>query len=328
MAPRTQPRIADKMARLTLRDAKKLLRRAGTSVDPQVVRDIHTWMARLEDARKGGDGAEIERQTGQLATMVQAHLAEYRKPAWRESVESFGLAIMVALAIRAFVVEPFKIPSGSMIPTLAIGDQIFVNKFQYGVRIPFTSTRVIDFAMPARGDVVVFIYPMEPHEDYVKRVIGLPGDEIQVINGTVVINGEPVKRTLLGKQTFVDRDISGRRVNDEATTPAEVGHATGAAPNAAEGWYLFEAYAYQEQLGTHTYTVLQDPLVEEYGANYGPFKVPKGHVFMMGDNRNHSYDSRAWGPVPLSNILGRSMFVWWSWDNEGLATERLGMKIK
>jgi signal peptidase I len=221
------------------------------------------------------------------------------KPAWRDSLESIGGAILVALTLRAFVFEAFKIPSGSMIPTLAIGDQIWVNKFVYGLRVPFTTTRIIDFATPKRGDVIVFVCPEPPHEDYIKRVVGLPGDEVAVRGGEVFINGQAVQRRSLGEEQYWDRDPSG--------------------------WQKFSASAYQETLGAHSFTVLHESSPELlYYHDARPYVVPPDNVFMMGDNRDHSHDSRAWGPVPLRNIIGRSTFVWWSWGNEGLETSRLG----
>ena len=238
-----------------------------------------------------------------LSALLQKHLAGYRKAAWRESFESVAVAVLVALLLRAFVVEAFKIPSGSMIPTLAIGDQIFVNKYIYGVRVPFTAQRIVDFGMPERGEVVVFICPVPPNEDYIKRIVGHPGDEIMVRNSTLYVNGKPAAREPQGRRTFTDRDPSGQ-------------------------WSTFDAFAYTETLGEHSYTVLQDAMVRATANDFGPYIVPDGHVFAMGDNRDHSFDSRAWGPVPLSNVLGRSLFVWWSWGERGLDTGRLGTWIK
>src|SRR5687767_15040365 len=132
------------------------------------------------------------------------HLGFAKKSAFREYAESIGIAVLVALLLRAFVVEAFKIPSGSMIPTLAIGDQIFVNKYIYGVRIPFTSIRLVDFAMPARGEVIVFRCPIPPYDDYIRRVIGIPGDEIMVRDGVIRINGKAVPQRPLGRGSFSD----------------------------------------------------------------------------------------------------------------------------
>ncbi len=222
---------------------------------------------------------------------------------WRESIQSILIAVFIALMLRSFVVEAFKIPSGSMIPTLAIGDQIFVNKFRYGVRVPFTSIRLVDFAEPERGEVIVFICPVEPHQDYIKRVVVLPGDEIMVRNYILLVNGKAVERKLIGTREYTDRDLN------------------------SDQWTTFRAEAWEETLDGRTYTVLQDPGVRSGGAHYGPSIVPEGHVFMMGDNRDHSYDSRMWGTVPVESILGRSLVVWWSWGKDYLDTERMGTWI-
>ncbi len=299
-------RAARKLARRTTNEAKKLLRRARAGV-PQEARDeIEAVATRSRETLQTEDVALIKKATEKLAVLLNKHLDRYRKPAWRESAESILIAVMVALLLRSFVVEAFKIPSGSMIPTLAIGDQIFVNKFVYGIRIPFTSIRLVDFSMPERGDVIVFIYPKEPHEDYIKRVIALPGDEVAVRDGVVYVNGDPFDIELKGHEQFLDRS----QVTGE--------------------WYGFEAFVFEERIGDEVHTVIYDYDADPSSpaADFGPVSVPEESVFVMGDNRDHSHDSRAWGMVPLSHILGRSLFVWWSWGRDGLATDRIGTWIK
>ncbi|MEK7705595.1 MAG: signal peptidase I [Myxococcota bacterium] len=297
-------RNARKSARHQVREAGRLLRRAGESLSEPQRAEVRDAMAATRQSLRDGDRQELGRTSERLASVVDKLLDGYRKPAWRESMESIGVAVLVALLLRAFVVEAFKIPSGSMIPTLAIGDQIFVNKYVYGLRIPFTSIRLVDFSVPNRGDVIVFICPEPPNEDYIKRVVGLAGDEIEVREGLVYVNGTPLGRTPLGADEFIDRDTATSR------------------------WYPFEAYAFHEKTGDKEYTVIQDRRARHAGSSFGPVTVPQGHVFVMGDNRDHSSDSRFWGPVPLSNILGRSLFVWWSWGRDGLQWGRLGTWIR
>ena len=297
-------RAADKTARLSVREANRRLRRAKNVLSVETQSAVLAAIKAVEQAmQEGQDASNVDRATERLQSHMDKHLSGYRKPPWLETAESISLAIFVALMLRCFVVEAFKIPSGSMIPSLAIGDQIFVNKFIYGLRVPFTSIRLVDFAMPKRGDVVVFICPEPPNEDYIKRVVALPGDEIRVRGGVISINGKPVDRNPLGQSTHWDRD------------------------SRSESWYPFSSMAYQETMGDHTFNVLQETEMGRTAADYGPFVVPEGHVFAMGDNRDHSHDSRVWGPVPMQNILGRSMFVWWSWGRDGVDTGRIGTWI-
>ena len=199
------------------------------------------------------------------------------KSTFREYAEAILMALLLALFIRTFIVQAFKIPSGSMIPTLAIGDHILVNKLSYGVRIPFVEKYLIEFGAPARGDVIVFIYPEDRSKDFIKRVIGVAGDNVEVRNKKVFINGKAV----------------------------EDSHAH------------FEGY--DPQLGG---TV--------NGDNYGPKVVPEGHLFVMGDNRDRSYDSRFWGYVSLSEVRGKAFLIYWSWDgiDRWVRWERLGSLIR
>ena len=199
------------------------------------------------------------------------------KSTFREYAEAILMALLLALFIRTFIVQAFKIPSGSMIPTLAIGDHILVNKLSYGVRIPFVEKYLLEFGALARGDVIVFIYPEDRSKDFIKRVIGVAGDNVEVRNKKVFINGKAV----------------------------EDSHAH------------FEGY--DPQLGG---TV--------NGDNYGPKVVPEGHVFVMGDNRDRSYDSRFWGYVSLSEVRGKAFLIYWSWDgiDRWVRWERLGSLIR
>ncbi|MDP7039144.1 MAG: signal peptidase I [Myxococcota bacterium] len=292
-----------KESREMVREALKLNRRGRGKVARKIRNEVADQIERLKKLQKSNDYLAIGRASEELQKIIEKHFAPFRKAAWRESLESIIVAVLVALFLRSFVVEAFKIPSGSMIPALAIGDQIFVNKFLYGLRIPFTSIRLVEFDKPKRGEVIVFICPLEPHEDYIKRVVGLPGDEIAVREGQILINEKPIKRKYKGKLTHWDRDQRSGK------------------------WYPFKAFAYREVLGRNSMTALYDVNMNKKLPDFGPVKVPKGHVFVMGDNRDHSFDSRSWGHVPMENILGRSMFVWWSWGKDGLAFDRLGESV-
>ena len=185
-----------------------------------------------------------------------------KKGVFREYAEAAAIAIILALFIRTFVVQAFKIPSGSMEPTLLVGDHILVNKFLYGVKIPFVNATLIPISKPKRGDVIVFIYPVDTSKDFIKRVIGLPGDTIEIIGQKIHINGEEYQ--------------------DE------------------KGFYSNQGKGSGRYLGK---------------ANFAPVTVPEGHLFVMGDNRNHSYDSRFWGFVPLSSVKGKAFIIYWSWPH-------------
>jgi len=243
-------------------------------------------------------------------------------------VKTWGPAILVVLLIRSVLFEPFRIPSGSMVPTLAIGDHILVTKYSYGMRWPLTRIPIGESEVPQRGDVIVFVYPgsdTDPRTgeatlghwldipipgitiDYVKRVVGLPGDTIEVRDNIVYINGQAEPQTTDGSFEFVDDRCDA--------------HATRESTEALEG-------VDHPVLTTTT-----------YGArlpDYPPTKVPEGHIFAMGDNRDHSADSRVWGFVPLRNIKGHARFVWLSYDQcqPGLPllgkvrTERFGMPTR
>ncbi|MGZ8216045.1 signal peptidase I [Methylomagnum sp.] len=210
-----------------------------------------------------------------------------------EYARSFFPIVLIVLLLRSFLVEPFRIPSGSMMPTLLIGDFILVNKFTYGIRLPVANTKVVEMGEPKRGDIVVFRFPRDPTVDYIKRVIGLPGDRIGYFNKQVFVNGEPIKQVPLGAY----EGVSG-------TTGGEI--------------------LLSEELGSVTHDILVkngDPSVKE-----GEFNVPPGKYFVMGDNRDNSNDSRFWGFVPEGNLVGRAFFIWMSWDADkpGIAFNRIG----
>ncbi len=224
-----------------------------------------------------------------------------KKSFYKEWIEPFLIAAIVALFIRQFVVEAFKIPSGSMIPTLTIGDHLLVNKFIYGPRIPFTDTRIFSWKEPKRGEIIVFKYPENEDKNFIKRVVGIPGDKIQVVNGKLLINDQAVPLMPAGPPA--DKSV-------------EDGHAFG------------KPVFYEEQLGSVRHAMQY--LVDQSRKNEGPWLVPKDSVFVMGDNRDNSQDSRVWGFVNYNKILGRALIIYWSWDGDGrwVRWERIGKLIR
>ena len=222
------------------------------------------------------------------------------QPWWLDWTAGLFPVIVAVFVLRSFLFEPFKIPSGSMIPTLRVGDLILVNKFYYGVRLPVLNTKIIANHDPQRGDVMVFRYPPQPSLDYIKRVIGVPGDEVAFLNKRLTVNGQPVPRT--NQPDFFD------------------------------GEQMRYVKQFGEELGGRRYNTLNDdsrppfvtPMVEypfrencRYPAEGVVCKVPPGHYFMMGDNRDNSLDSRFWGFVPESNIVGKAFFVWMNFGDLG-----------
>ncbi len=218
---------------------------------------------------------------------------EGKQPWWVEYSVSFFPVILVVFVLRSFLVEPFKIPSGSMIPTLLIGDFILVNKFTYGIRLPVANIKIIDVGGPKRGDVMVFRYPADPSLDYIKRVVGLPGDRVEYRNKELRINGAPVPRQQLGDYESRERlqffprylesfDGAGHEIILEKEAPGFIGRSMdfGHSGNC------------------------------DYNSGGLACSVPAGHYFMMGDNRDNSSDSRVWGFVPDANIVGKAFFIW------------------
>jgi signal peptidase I len=222
------------------------------------------------------------------------------QPWWLDWTAGLFPVICAVFFMRSFLFEPFKIPSGSMIPTLLVGDLILVNKFHYGIRLPVINQLVVPNHKPARGDVIVFRYPVNPSIDYIKRVVGLPGDEIAYINKKLMINGKPVPTESLPE--FYDEDS------------------------------LRYSLQFSEKLGSTEHRILVDkdrpPYIPEPAIEPFPFrdqcrysgegvvcKVPEGHFFAMGDNRDNSQDSRFWGFVPERNIVGKAFVVWMNFGN-------------
>lgn len=221
------------------------------------------------------------------------------EPAYVEYSKSFFPVLLFVLLLRSFLVEPFRIPSGSMLPTLEVGDFILVNKFSYGLRLPVVHTRFLSLGDPQRGDIAVFRYPEDPSMNYIKRVIGVPGDRIRYIDKELYLNGERVPREFLR-------------------------------PYGAGDSYLrrHPVAVYEEHLPGREHLILIDP--QRHGRDEPELVVPEGMYYVMGDNRDDSRDSRVWGFLPEENLVGKAFFIWMHIDfgGEGLDLGRIGEQIR
>ena len=263
-------------AGLLVKEARRILKKYAARIAAGPADAIRESVDKLERDREANAWERVEDECERLDELLHQHASFARKSAARETIENVGIAILVALALRSCLYEPFKIPSGSMMPTLRSGDHIFVNKFAYGIQVPFTTTVVGEFmGAPKRGDVIVFRYPVDESEDFIKRVIGLPGDTVRVEGNKVSLKRE----TDADFEELARTKLSEKCLDEAGENP--VPHCT----------------LYEETVDDHTYVVRYmssaDPRLGGQ-RRFGEWKVPPGHYLVMGDNRNQSHDSLAW----------------------------------
>ena len=223
-----------------------------------------------------------------------------QQPWWLDWTAGLFPVIAVVFVLRSFLFEPFKIPSGSMIPTLQVGDLILVNKFHYGIRLPVINKKIIQNHNPERGDVMVFHYPMNPQVDYIKRVVGLPGDEISYLNKQLKVNGQAIVETPLPDYFVDERNVFEHAFEEDLMG---VKHRILNDPNRPAGVQPFNGFPFKDNC--------------QYSADGVVCKVPPNSYFMMGDHRDDSQDSRYWGFVPDENIVGKAFFVWMNFGDLG-----------
>ena len=309
-------------ARELFHEAERIFQQLPGKLPPNASERVAEQSLRVEEASLAGDVPRLEKEVKALDKLHSDLFGAFRKQSAWDTVSGFAKALAIALIIRTIFIEPYRIPSGSMLPTLEIGDQVFVNKFVYGVRIPFTNyVPFVAVRPPARGDVIVFNNPMDESKDFIKRVVGLPGDTVELIDEVVHINGQPQPRTLLDED-FVVWNLD------------------------PQGWVSDELVLYREHLSEFGHATLQRPDHPRAGATEGPYQVPAGSVFVMGDNRDSSLDSR-YGLggrqdqvafVPYGHIKGKAMVIWFAWghggvgsglfDGSGLRTDRLFLPVR
>jgi signal peptidase I len=232
--------------------------------------------------------------------MVASKEAVQQQPWWLDWTAGLFPVICIVFLLRSFLFEPFKIPTGSMIPTLLVGDLILVNKYTYGIRLPVINKKIVDVNQPKRGDVMVFRYPPDPNVDYIKRVIGVPGDQISYLGKELRVNGQVVSRSAM--PDFFDDIMTAYFPQFQEQLPeAAKPHKLLVMPGGPMGNTPITKFPYIENCN--------------YSIEGLTCKVPAGHYFMMGDNRDNSQDSRYWGFVPEQNIVGKAFFVWMNFGN-------------
>jgi signal peptidase I len=302
--------------------------------------------------------------------LVVAGSRRSAKSTTRDYVESIGAAVLIALALRAFVIEAFKIPSSSMYPTLEIGDHIFVNKFLYGMRVPFTNLKFLEIRRPRRGEVIVFKYPCAPERDYIKRVVAIAGDTVEVRCNIVYINGIAVPSQMIEDERcrYLDYEERNREwyerrcsryretvdafaydtFHDAERPSRDVAIARGVQPINGDGHDFPQRAGQPPSCAQSDEPPAKIALIHQVEGKIREtkpetiakacepqlaYRVPPGHVFVMGDNRNNSNDSRVWGSVPIENIKGKALFIWLSyqswdirrfWDLGGMRWSRIG----
>ena len=286
---RSALRRATLESRHLLKEARRILKKKGNTLPGAVTATVRAAIQGVVDATAAADVDRMRKANITLDEVMDDHLSFARKSTLREYAESIGVAIAVALLLRAFVVEAFQIPSGSMIPTLEVGDHIFVSKFSYGLSIPFTDTKILQHSEPQRGDVIVFKFPQDTSTDYIKRVVGLPGDTVETRQGQLYVNGNEIHRERVPERCHYS-EVSTAGVPDD---------------HDCERWV--------ETLGKKVHDTILEPA--HPAQDHPRTVIPPGEVFVMGDNRDNSYDSRKWGTVKMNLIKGRALIIWWSRGN-------------
>jgi len=279
-----------------LNSTKSIIKANKNDISLDTRNIINERIKLLEESLELNDQERIESSYSSLKNFYEQNLSQYSKSKLRQNVEAIVIALCLALLIRTFIVQPFKIPSGSMIPTLLIGDHLLVNKFIYGTKIPFMDIRIFPVEDIKRGDVIVFKFPgndsVNKGVHYIKRAIGLPGDEVNIEGRDVYINGEKIKQVYEGNYKYFEQGT-------EVTTDK-----------------------YIDTLSENIFDVIykKSSINTTKGKTNFPITIPEGNIFVLGDNRDNSYDSRFWGFVPIESISGKAFLIHWSWnfDNDNI----------
>lgn len=281
-----------------------ILKHRADKLTEEQIEKTNEYLNKLQEISPSTDLQKFKAEFEKFNNFFEKNLEKYKKGVLRENIESILWAAVIALLLRSFVIEAYKIPSGSMIPTLIIGDHLFVNKYIYGLKIPFTFIKFFDYRKPKRGEIVIFTKPDEG-KDFIKRVIGIEGDTVEVRGHDVYLNGELLKKEYVGEYEYPEKDeFTGeyRRIKTQR---------------------------YIETIGDVKHDIILRPDSPLMGYGDGVYKIEKDSLFVMGDNRDNSSDSRFWGTVNLKQVKGRAMFIWWSWGGgQGIQFKRIFNWIK
>lgn len=271
-----------------LKRTERYIEKYPDRFDAETRKKVDAAAAQLEQAIQNDDVADLNRKLKNYKSAVDHALPIYKISIVREYTEAIVIALILALFIRAYLIQAFKIPSGSMIPTLLVGDHIVVSKCSYGIKLPFVEKKALVFNKPDRGDIVVFKFPRDPSKDFIKRIVGIPGDRLEISQEGVWINGDKLDMSYVDKYDYKDTSRMPIRSN-----------------------------LYLETIGDVQHNVLLDRADMGFMEGIGPVKltrtVPEGKYFVMGDNRDRSNDSRIWGYVNFNQIKGKALIIYFSW---------------
>lgn len=301
MFAKRQLRKFRRYASRELKRTERYIEKYPDRFDTKTRKKVDEATIQLQNAMQKEDVADLNRKLKKFKAAVDQALPIYKISIVREYTEAIVIALVLALFIRAYLIQAFKIPSGSMIPTLLVGDHIVVSKCSYGVKLPFIDKKVLVFNNPKRGDIIVFKFPRDPSKDFIKRIMGIPGDRIEISQEGVWVNGEMLNLSYVG--SFDYKDTSK---------------------------FPIQSNLYLETVGDIEHNVLLDRADMGFIEGIGPAKltrtVPEGKYFMMGDNRDRSNDSRVWGYVDFDQIKGKALVIYFSWPLKQLT--RIGKVVR